>query len=143
MYMLVRNAFYRTTSLETLAKSFDASMLRQKSISANLANVTTPDYERIETRFEKDLRRAMDPNLLKGKETDSKHLPVGRPELEDVNPEGYRVKDITNPGEINNVDVDMEAAKLAENQMGFHFAAQLFSLRKSAIESVIRGKAAG
>jgi flagellar basal-body rod protein FlgB len=52
-----------------------------------------------------------------------------------------RSQDPTLPGEINNVDVDMEAAKLAENQILFMFGIKFIQDRKADIAAAISGHA--
>lgn len=135
--MLVRASLYSGTSIPAVAKSLDASALRAKAIANNLANVNTPDYRRIEVRFEDDLRRALSPEEMPGLRTEEEHLPLGRVDLSQVGAKAYRPKDAALPGEINNVDVDLEAAKLAENQILFQYGVRFIQDRKGAIEAAI------
>jgi flagellar basal-body rod protein FlgB len=46
--MFLKDALFARTSINTVAKSLDACALRGRAIAANLANATTPGYQRIE-----------------------------------------------------------------------------------------------
>ncbi len=128
--------------IPVLKKGLDAGMLRDKAIANNVANLNTHGYKRIDVKFESELRDALSRTKLKGLRTQTGHLPVGRKELNEVFPEGYRSKDKTKPGEINNIDIDMEMSKLAENQIQFHFCAKFMKQNLEDISNVIKGRLA-
>lgn len=136
--MLAKLAILDRTSIPVSAKGLDAYTQRGRAIANNLANVNTPGYRRIEVTFEEQLKAALDQDNIAGSRTDNNHFYLGRPDLALVKPEGYRVEDPTLPGEINNVDVDLEAAKMAENQIQFNFGIQFIRDRMAAITSAIR-----
>jgi len=117
----------------------DASTLRQKAIADNVANVNTPGYKRVEVSFESELSKALDPNLLQGARTDPGHMEIGKPNLLSLHPEAYRPNDPTQAGQINNVDIDMEMAKLAENQILFSADVKLLQDRVDTIRSAVSG----
>src|SRR5688500_10813318 len=123
--MLLKDAVFSRTSIPAVEKSLDAAALRGRAIASNIANVATPGYRRIEVEFESQLRAAFDKRIPKGEGDKPGHLPAGRPDLEQVVPVAFRSEDPTKPGEINNVDIDMEMGKLAENQMLFNFGVKL------------------
>lgn len=136
-FMLVQSALMNHTALPVLGKSLDAGTLRNKAIASNLANVTTPGYQRIEVAFEETLKQA-----LKNKETPPPgDFPV-KPDLTHVEPVAFRSQDATRPGELNNVDIDMEMTKLAENQIAFSMAVRFVQEIRGKLESAIKGQAA-
>jgi flagellar basal-body rod protein FlgB len=142
--MLTKLAILDKTSIPVASKGLDAYTHRGRAIANNIANVSTPGYRRIEVSFEDQLRRALDRELnTPGKRTDSNHLFLGRPQLEHIKSEGYRVEDQTNPGEINNVDIDIEMAKLAENEIAFSFATAFIKDRSGTISEAISGSRQG
>jgi len=142
--MLTKLAILDKTSIPVASKGLDAYTHRGRAIANNIANVSTPGYRRIEISFEDQLRRALDKELnLAGKRTDNNHFFLGRKELEHIKSEGYRVEDQTNPGEINNVDIDIEMAKLAENEIAFNFATTFIRDRNSTISEAIKGDRGG
>jgi flagellar basal-body rod protein FlgB len=142
--MLIQQALFSQTSLPVLGKSLDASALRAKAIAANLANVATPGYERIEVAFEDALRQALNPKPIRSTgaalNPDPNAMPMV-PDLSHVEPVAYRPKDLTQASGVNNVDIDMEMTKLAENQLAFNFGVRFVQERRGAIESAIRGTA--
>jgi len=114
--------------------------MRQKAIANNVANVNTPGYKRIEVSFEGELQKALDPNRLQGARTDAGHMEIGKPNLLSLHPKAYRPEDPTLAGQINNVDIDMEMAKLAENQILFSAGVKFLQDRVSTIRSAIQGR---
>jgi flagellar basal-body rod protein FlgB len=135
--MFLKEAVFSKTAIAAVSKSLDACALRAKAIANNIANVTTAGYQRIEVDFEARLREALSGNTPRGAQTHPGHLPLGRPSLEHVQPVAYRSEDPTQPGEINNVDIDMEAAKLAENQLLFMYGVKFVQDQKRSVESAI------
>ncbi|MEK7395235.1 MAG: flagellar basal body rod protein FlgB [Fibrobacterota bacterium] len=140
--MIFSKAISRHTAAPAVRLSLDASTMRQKAIANNIANVNTPGYQRIEVSFEDELKKALNPRQLLGAQTDAGHMPIGRPTLDKLQPQAYRPKDSTLPGQINNVDIDMEMAKLAENQILFNAGVKFLTERSSVIRSAIAGRSA-
>jgi flagellar basal-body rod protein FlgB len=137
--MVTKEMLFRKTSLPAVGKSLDANMLRSKAIANNIANVDVPGYQRVEVKFEDDLRKALDRTKLKGTKTNKSHLDIGRRDIEKVNPKSYRPVDPTLPSGVNNVDIDIENAKMAENQIIFNFAVKFANSRFMAVQQSIRG----
>ncbi|MGL1900942.1 MAG: flagellar basal body rod protein FlgB [Fibrobacterales bacterium] len=136
--MLAKLGIYDRTSITVASKSLDASALRSKALANNLANVSTPGYNRIEVRFEEQLREALNEKNIQGDRTSRNHFYLGRPDLNKINPQAYRAEDPTLPGEINNVDVDIEMSKLAENQILFSYGAKFISERMADVNAAIK-----
>lgn len=120
--MDIRNYLFGRTTRQLLYKSLDASALRSRVVAQNLANVDTPGYRRKEVSFEDQLQDLMKRKLA-GSTTQEDHLPFGKgTDLSKVAPKVFEAADQTLPGEVNNVDVDLEAAKMAENQILYNYA---------------------
>jgi flagellar basal-body rod protein FlgB len=139
--MFLKEALFSRTSIPLVAKSLDACALRGRAIANNLANITTPGYQRIDVAFESKLRTALDGKQIAGNTDQTGHQSLGRPDSGDVQAVAYRSQDPVLPGEINNVDVDLEAAKLAENQILYMFGIKFIQERKGDINSAITGHA--
>jgi len=110
-------------------------MLRSKAIAQNIANVDVPGYNRKEVVFEEALRKAMKIKS-EGTRTHPEHIEIGKKAaLKKIKPESHEPYDPSNASGKNNVDIDMEAAKLAENQILYNFSIKFagFSKLKSAI----------
>lgn len=119
--MDIRNYLFGGETRQLAYKALDASSLRGKAIAENLANVQTPGYKRKEVDFEDQLRNALRAKLAAAQDQPG-HMPAGKGiDLAKIEPRVYEPEDPTLTGEINNVDVDMEGAKLAENQLYYSF----------------------
>jgi flagellar basal-body rod protein FlgB len=129
---------FQKSNLPAVLKSLDTGMLRARTIANNIANVDTPGFQRVEVSFEEELRNALDRTRLKGTRTNEGHLPIGRKNIDNINPQAYKPVDPTLPSGVNNVDIDMEMAKLAENQIlynyGITFARGAYTKINSAIQ---------
>jgi flagellar basal-body rod protein FlgB len=124
--------------MSILEQSLYASSLRHKVISNNIANVNTPGFKKSEVAFE-DLLQAQ----LDGKETslplartNSRHLSGGNgtslaPRVNTIGTTSFRTDD-------NNVDIDIEMADLAKNNIYYNAVAQQLSRQLSNLKSAIR-----
>jgi len=119
--MDVRDFLFGGQTRQMTYKALDASSLRAKAISENVANVQTPGYKRKEVDFEDQLKKAIQAKLA-ATQDQTGHMPAGKGiDIAQIRPVVYEPADPTLPGEVNNVDVDMEGAKLAENQLYYSF----------------------
>ncbi len=119
--MDLRSYLFGGFTRQAVYKSLDASAMRDRAISQNLANVSTPGYRRKEVSFEEELKKVMELKLT-GKTTDPAHLEISKlAELKKTEAYVYEANDPTLPGEVNNVDVDIEASKMAENQIFYNY----------------------
>ena len=137
---MLEKIFFNKTTLPLLSRTMDAAMLRSRVISNNIANVTTPGYRRVEVSFEEQLRTALDRTRLMGTKTDGQHLDMGRKNLSEVNAEAYHPYDPTQPSGVNNVDIDMEMAKLAETQIQYNYAIKFGQGLFRKLNAAIQGK---
>lgn len=139
--MEIRDYLFGRTTRQMVYKSLDASALRSRVVAQNLANVDTPGYRRKEVSFEDQLQNALK-KKLPGLLTQDDHMPFGKGiDISEVTPKVFEPKDTTLPGEINNVDVDLEAAKMAENQILYNYAIKFAGFDKymSAIAGRVMG----
>ena len=105
-----------TTS--ALALALDAATLRQQAIASNIANVNTPGYGPLAVSFEEQLQDARR-TLQSGRALDGTELAGVQPAMQALRgPDGLPPK----------VQLDMEAAKLAQNSM--HFQVLLKGLQR-------------
>lgn len=117
----LKTHLFGSTTRQLVYKSLDANAMRGRAIAQNIANVMTPGYERKEVSFEEKVRELLD-KKVSGTRTDPEHLRIGKGvDVSKLAPEVYIPNDPTLPGEVNNVDIDIENAKLAENQIQYQF----------------------
>ena len=139
--MFAKDGIFNRTAITVTRNALDTYALRSKTMANNIANMTTPGYRRIDVAFEEKLREALDPDKISGSRTDENHFYTGKLPAQMVKAEGYRALDATKPGEINNVDVDMEMARLAENSINFNFGVRFIQDRMRDIEGAIKTQA--
>ena len=139
--MDIRNYLFGGATRQLVYKSLDASTLRARVTAQNLANVDTPGYKRKEVNFEDQLQDALKKKIA-GTATEPDHMPFGKGvDLSGIAPKVFEAKDETLPGEINNVDVDLEAAKMAENQILYNYGIKVAGFDK--LMSAIAGRSMG
>lgn len=137
---MLGDALFNKTNLSVVNRAMDAAMLRGKTIANNIANINTPGYRRLEVKFEEQLRNALDRTRLKGSMTDGQHMDIGRKAIGDVNAQVYHPYDPTLASGVNNVDIDMEMAKLAETQLTFNYAVRFGQGLFKKLNAAIQGK---
>ncbi len=129
-------------TIDYLQRGLAAASLRQEVISNNVANVNTPRFKKSDVVFEELLAKEIygdpeDGKRLKMVRTNDKHLPMevsfkAAPAIELDDSTTMRV-------DKNNVDIDIEMANLAKNQLYYNsLAAQLkghFAKLKNVITS--------
>ncbi len=106
-----------------LPRAMTAATIRQEVIANNIANVNTPNYRKSVVNFEELLAREIygeEPDgKLKMYRTHDKHLP---PTPLKFHAEPTIIEDTTNIMRVdnNNVDIDIEMATLAKNQLYYN-----------------------
>ena len=120
-----------------LEKMMDKAALSQRVISANIANVSTPGYERIGVKFDNVLKRMVKADTMI-KRTHPRHFPASNWH-EKIKPEVVRIENGYWNG-VNNVNIDEEMVELAKTQLDFNIAARLMNLRFTQLRTAIRGR---
>lgn len=133
-----RDRLFNTNTRMLVYKSLDASAMRGRAIAQNIANAQTPGYDRVEVNFEEQVRAAMR-KQVEGRVTDEQHMEIGRKaSIKKVEAYAFRPDDPTKPGEVNNVDIDIENAKMAENQIQHNYNMQFAGFSK--MQAAIKGQ---
>ncbi len=133
-----RSRLFNSDTRMLVYKGLDANAMRGRAIAQNIANAQTPGYQRVEVNFEDQVRDAMRKHVT-GTKTDENHMDIGRKaSIRKIEPYSFRPDDPTNPGEVNNVDIDIEASKMAENQIEYNYNMQFASFGK--IQAAIKGQ---
>ncbi len=126
---------------QVLEKSLNAASMQHQMISNNISNVDTPGYKRAEVVFQSKLEQALgmkEKNYLPLTLTHRNHIPVVPGiTVGSVNPEIVVNNETSMRPDDNNVDIDAEMAKMAENTAYYSSIAQLTSLKLGMLQSVI------
>ncbi|HKM35813.1 MAG TPA: flagellar basal body rod protein FlgB [Lachnospiraceae bacterium] len=111
--MINTNAF---DYINVLDKAADAAALRHQVLSNNIANDDTPGYKRQDVAFESELKKALG-TASANTNIDKK---VGNIKTDQLKPDIYTdMKGYSYRLDGNNVDIDTENVKLAENQIKY------------------------
>ena len=130
-----------STNFNYLPRAMTAASMRQEVISHNIANVNTPNYRKTNLEFEDMLAREIyGEEIPEGKlqmtRTHDAHLPF---KPLDYHAQPTMVEDHTTIMRVdeNNVDIDIEMANLAKNQLYFNALATEFGGYVTKLKNVI------
>jgi len=139
-YKMILDRLFQKAGIQLLNKSLKAASLRHEAISGNIANIGTPGYQRKEVGFEDKLQESMQAVHIRGKRTDSRHIELGISRFTEVTPQIVTDESNDSDNGINNVDIDMEMADLAKNQIHFTASATLMARKFRGLKSAIQGR---
>lgn len=119
--------------------ALDASSMRHRAISNNLANADTPNYRSQRVTFEEQFKNALgNTSTMQAYRTNEKHIAFSsnqQPIAQVVqNPRTF----MSNNG--NGVDVDYEMAELAKNQLKYDALIQRTQGFFNSMQTVIKSK---
>lgn len=123
--------------LNVLQKGLEASSTRQQVLSNNVANIDTPNFKRSDVDFQAVLGAALGENggVLAMKQTSPKHISG----LADVGGSGIVTDQTTSMrNDGNNVDVDQEMSKVAENGLYYNSLTSAISSQFGLLKMVIK-----
>jgi flagellar basal-body rod protein FlgB len=113
--------------------------MRNQVISDNVANVDTPGFKASKVAFEDALKDALDDNVLKGKVTNIKHIPIGTSSVGNVQPQVLQSQNTSMRMDGNNVDIDLEMADLAKTTIAYNAVIQKMTKEFQMLRSAING----
>lgn len=127
---------------QILEKSMNAASLQQQMMGNNIANVNTPGYKRSEVVFQSKLDQVIngtEKSYLPLTVTNKSHISiVPQMNLDSVNPEIVTNTETSSRNDGNNVDIDVEMSKMAENTAYYSSLAQLTSMKINMLREVIK-----
>ena len=127
-------------TISYLERSLNLRSKRHRVLSANIANIDTPNYKAFDLVLEDEFKR---PHGTAGniqlKRTHNSHLPVTHKILDRVTLKRSEGPEFSLRGDGNTVDLDKTMGDLAENTLLFKTAAQIISKKFQALKEVIRG----
>lgn len=123
-----------------LQRAMDASSLRQKVISDNLANAETPNYKSKQVAFEDVLKQHLsNQTQFEGKRTDSRHLNIGQGD-ELPTPVTLVNSNAIMLNNGNNVDVDKEMAQMGKNALWYYSLTEQLNSEFQRLSTAITGR---
>ena len=116
-----------------LDKAADAANLRNELLTNNIANVSTPNYKRKDLDFESDLQ-----GELAGEKNLSKAVKKANQNLETLDAQVYTDNaSLSYRLDGNNVDINTEEARLAENQIKYQALVDLMNQEFARYNTVL------
>ncbi len=128
--MDLRGYIFQKPTRQLVYKSLDANGMRNRAVSHNIANANTVGYQRKEVHFEDQVKAALQLKV-DGERTNQDHMEIGRKAaIKKIKAFALEANDPTLAGEINNVDIDLEMSKLAENQIQYNYNVKFAGFEK-------------
>lgn len=141
--MLIDRLLFADKTPLILKKALDFQSQRHLLISSNISNIDTPGYRAKDIDFKGALRAALGTGEgLAMKTTHSRHIGPSRDDIRGLQAEPFSEPDAAKSNG-NNVNIDKEMMKLAENQIAYNATIQMLSKRGSTIRAAISENAQG
>lgn len=105
------------SNINLLTRALDASWKRNEIIANNISNAETPNFKRSAVLFEEILREQLRGEKLKGVITNAKHIPINDININDIKYKIKTEKNFSTRMDKNNVDIDVEMAERAKNEI--------------------------
>ena len=114
----------KTNSItDFLEAGIQAEALRQKAITNNIANLETPEYRRIDVKFEELLAKSLDSS--------------GRADLKKIEPQLYQPKQTPVQSNGNDVNLESEVGQMVKNTLRHTAYIRLLNKKYEQIELAI------
>jgi flagellar basal-body rod protein FlgB len=129
------------TNWNVLERSLDASALRQRMTSNNLANADTPYYKAKHVQFEQILKESLQQgqSSFVGQRTYARHLQIGN--IGAALPEARVLTEASIvSNDANGVDRDFEMSELARNSIWYNTLSEQMSHELNLLKLAIRGR---
>jgi len=132
---------YSDTVPKVMKKSLDLMSTRQSLISSNIGNLDTPGFKASDIDFQGELREALGAKgQLNLRSTNEKHFGPKNSNISSLTADPFEEEDAAKSNG-NNVNVDKEMAKLAENQIVYNATIQLMMKRGSTVRAAVTEQA--
>ena len=119
--------------VNSLDKAAETAMLRNELLTNNIANVSTPNYKRKDLDFESVLQ-----GELAGEKNLSKAVKKANQNLETLDAQVYTDNaSLSYRLDGNNVDINTEEARLAENQIKYQALVDLMNQEFARYNTVL------
>jgi len=127
-------------SIATLQKTLNIGSLRHKVLTANIANIDTPNYKAFEVVMEDELKKNGRPSHpIQLTRTRPEHLPGRHQSATNVKVKAADPPALNFRADGNTVDLDKTMGKLAENTILYRAAAQIIKRKFQGLKNVIQG----
>ena len=120
-----------------MKKGLNFMSTRQSLISSNISNVDTPGFKATDIDFQAQLRAAIgSKGSLNMRTTNEKHIGPSNFDIMDLAADPFE-EDSAAKSNGDNVDIDNEMAKMAENQIMYNATVQLMMKRGATVRAAV------
>ena len=134
---LIDKILFSDTAPKIMKKGLNMMSTRQNLISSNISNVDTPGFKASDIDFQAQLREALgSKDSLNLRSTNEKHFGPNTSSIGDITPDPFE-EDAAAKSNGNNVDIDNEMAKMAENQIMYNATIQLMMKRGATVRAAV------
>lgn len=135
--MLIDRLLFSDKTQLVLKKALDSQSERHLLISSNISNIDTPGYKAKDIDFKGALKAALGvDDSLAMRTTHRGHIGPNRADIKGLQAEPFIETDAAKSNG-NNVNIDKEMMKLAENQISYNATIQMKAKRFSTIRAAI------
>jgi len=106
--------------IDLMQRGLSASWTRNAVIRNNIANVETPNFKASDVEFETLMEKAVTGGGFQGAMTHPGHRQIGSAGLDAVSPRIVRRHDLSMRMDGNNVDIESENVRLAQNSLYYN-----------------------
>ncbi|NLF24923.1 MAG: flagellar basal body rod protein FlgB [Deltaproteobacteria bacterium] len=116
-----------------LTKALDLQMKRHEAIASNISNAETPQYRAVDVTFAGELKKAYGQSSGELVKTNGKHMELSE------NDSSHLVPDYSGAtrADGNNVDIDIQMAKLADTGIKYSIAANLVRRKMQSVRDAL------
>ncbi|MDH3256889.1 MAG: flagellar basal body rod protein FlgB [Nitrospinota bacterium] len=141
--MLIDRLLFADKTPLILKKALDSQSERHLLISSNISNIDTPGYQAKDIDFKGALKAALGTDDgLALRTTHRSHIGPNRDDISALRTEPFNEPDAAKSNG-NNVNIDKEMMKLAENQISYNATIQMMAKRTSTLRAAITENAQG
>ena len=135
--MLIDRLLFSDPVPALMKKSVNFNSTRHLLISGNIAQRDTPGYKAHDVDFKSQLQDAIGSgSKLNLRTTHEKHFGPGMDAIKSLSPATFEEGHVAKSNG-NNVNIDYEMGKLAENQINFNAVTQMMMKRGSTVKSAV------
>jgi len=141
---MFQDTFFMKTQ-DILHRSMNASSIKRKVISDNIANVDVPHFKRSEVIFESSLQRALESEKIEAEKavptqiSDERHIQFFKSlDYRDVSPKINIDYLTTMRPDGNNVDIEKEIVESTKNQMSYMLVAERYTQNSKLLTQMMR-----
>jgi flagellar basal-body rod protein FlgB len=106
--------------MDMLGQGLSAAWLRNTVIRNNIANIETPGFKASGVEFESILARSLQGRGFTATTTHVGHRDFGSGNVQNITPRVFQRNDLSMRADGNNVDIDAENVRLAQNSLYYN-----------------------